>query len=110
MKIQGLLFYPEGDLMPPPGAPNPDEPPTPRPSPTLPRKVECDFCHCHLVPATGEVLKMSDVAKSYRDASDTIEKLQHTISKVEADLASARSALAEATAQKPQSRSGLFSS
>jgi len=74
-------------------------------SPALSKRLTCDFCGCQLTPH-GDVLKMGDDAKRYRDAADTIEKLERQIQALKDELRDARAALPPAV---PAKSGGLFS-
>ena len=86
--------------LPPVGDPEP-RPPTPIDSRR--RKLCCEFCDCELTSATGEVLKMSDKAKAYRDLKEKHEKLQAQLADLEAQhtaLKSEHTALKTKTEKK----------
>jgi hypothetical protein len=73
------------DLIPPA-----DPPPGPRrPSPQL---LTCEFCECRLTP-TGDVLKLSDKAKAWRDTEGDREKLTKRLAELERQLEDAKTQL-----------------
>lgn len=90
------------DLLPPNPGPGDDPPPTPRP--VEGRRITCDFCRCSLAPS-GDVLKMSAEAKTFRDQSDTIEKLRRDLELAAGDVQAAIKERDEARAQIPKKRS-----
>jgi DNA repair exonuclease SbcCD ATPase subunit len=59
--------------------------PPPPPDPGRPRKITCEFCECDLG-NSGEYKKLSDKAKGFREAEETIEKLNATISELRAEI------------------------
>jgi hypothetical protein len=67
------------------------EPPRIIAEPGRPKKITCEFCECELG-ASGEYKKLSDKAKLYRDAEETIERLQSELVSLRADLTAARQA------------------
>lgn len=97
---------PNNDLLPPgPG----DPPPTPSPSPIVPKsRITCDFCGCSLAPS-GDVLKMSDDAKAYRDGADKIDTLNATITDLESQIATLKREKDALAAAVPPAKKGIFS-
>ncbi len=95
------------DLLPtdPPPPPVPLEP---RP-PERPSKITCQFCECVLVSANGDVLRMSEVAKAYRDQSDKIEQLGQQLTDTRDELAAARTRIGELEAANPPRPRSMFS-
>jgi uncharacterized protein YfcZ (UPF0381/DUF406 family) len=84
-----------------------NEPVTPEPQ----RRLVCEFCGCQLAPS-GEVMRLGDDAKRFRDFADQKEKLEKRISEMETDNAELRrkvTALETAPAPTPVTgRSTLF--
>jgi len=74
--------------------PGGDPAPTPGPTPRATR-IQCDFCGCALAPS-GDVLRMSDAAKVYRDASDAVADLTAQLATVQQELSVAQAAIDEA--------------
>lgn len=96
------------ELVPP--APQPPSPePEPRTIPERPAKIVCQMCECTLVAMTGDVLKMSDLAKQYRDQGDEIDDLKAELDRSQKDLADALRERDEARAAIPEKRKGIFS-
>lgn len=92
------------DLLPP----DDSIPPTPAPHvPTEKKRITCDFCGCSLAPS-GDVLRMSDDAKAFRDGADSIERLQGVITTLEASNATLTRERNEARAAIPQPKKGIF--
>lgn len=56
--------------------------PTPHAGTTPHQKIVCEFCGCQLAPS-GEVLKLGDEAKKFRDHNDTKDKLEKRVSELE---------------------------
>ena len=78
-------------------------PPVPVPEGGKPARVKCEFCQCQLAP-NGDVMAMSDTARTYRDQAERIQQLtsaltaaQKETQDVSALLDQARAALAAAT-------------
>jgi len=69
----------------------PPDPPQPAPDPPQPTRherparIECGFCACTLVAFSGDVLKMSELAKQYRDQADAIEQLTVQVTAITAE-------------------------
>ena len=80
--------------------PGDDDPPDPTPAPR--RNLKCEFCGCSLS-AHGEVLKLSEQAKSWRDGDGQADKLQKQIAAHETTIADLKTKLE--TASKPPARS-----
>ena len=49
------------------------------------KRITCDYCKCSLT-SSGDVLKMSDTAKEFRDASDIIERFKSQLESAKAEL------------------------
>jgi hypothetical protein len=94
------------DLLPPDPDPAPPTPPTPTPGRAT--RITCDFCGCSLAPS-GDVLRMSEEAKAFRDGADEIERLQAVISTLESQVSTLTRERDEARAALPKPRQGLFS-
>jgi hypothetical protein len=62
-----------------------EEAPATPPSPG-PRYLECDFCHCSLT-KTGEVYKLSEIARDFRDEK---EKHGKAVAKLDEEIANLR--------------------
>lgn len=60
----------------------PGDPPPPPPAGRGSR-LTCDFCGCSLAPS-GDVLRMSDAAKKFRDANDVIAALEKKVTQLQA--------------------------
>jgi hypothetical protein len=56
--------------------------PTPHAGTTPHQKIVCEFCGCQLAPS-GEVLKLGDEAKKFRDHNESKEKMEKQISQLE---------------------------
>jgi len=90
---------PDPEILPPPE-------PTPIPRSDPPegrRRPVCEFCGCKLT-SSGEVLEVSDKAKSFRRHGETIETHVATIAKLEVENRELKSKLSELTTD----RSGGF--
>jgi predicted nucleic acid-binding Zn-ribbon protein len=77
MKIKSELLA-DDDLL--GGPPAPPAPPAP-----VKGSVTCGFCQASLTPG-GEVMKLSDRAKSLRDFEDDLEDAKRTISELQAKI------------------------
>lgn len=77
----------------------PTDPVPGAPEPARARRLTCDFCGCSLAP-TGEVMRMSDDAKKYRDHGDTLAKRDVRISDLETEVRALKAELAAATPKK----------
>lgn len=83
-------------------------PPNPldsRPIPTLPsadltRKLNCEFCNCRLTP-NGEIIEMGEKAKTFRLQEETKEKLNKTISDLQAENADLKRQVQALTPAEP---------
>jgi hypothetical protein len=68
---------------PDPNLPPVGDPPSPSAMTSVPRrKICCEFCDCELV-GSGEILKMSDTARGYRDLKEKHERLKADLADVE---------------------------
>ena len=74
-------------------------PPDPSPAPRR-SKIQCEFCECDLVAASGDVLKMSEKAKAFRG-------LQESLDDVTTELATAREAVTTVTRERDEARGQL---
>jgi len=79
----------------PPDPPEPPDPPAPKRT-----KLVCEFCECPLAPS-GEFLKLSDKAKTFRAQEDRIDQLQADLASLREDLVQAGKDLAAARALIP---------
>ena len=77
-----------------PGDPAEILPNDPPPSPRRAARVTCDFCQCELAPS-GDVLKMSDRARSMRDGDDEIKKRDKRVTELETEIAEHKRKIAE---------------
>ena len=85
-----------------PPAPLRTNEPEPVPAPALERRyLECDFCHCMLT-KTGEVYKLSDIAREYRDEK---EKHSKQIAKLDEEAAKLREEITKKDAEIAQLKS-----
>ena len=75
----------------PPDPPEPVDPPLVRP-----KRLVCEFCDCALAPS-GEFVRLSDKAKTFRTQDDRIDTLN-------AELASARDDIATALKERDEAR------
>jgi hypothetical protein len=84
--------------------------PPPPPSPRVPGSYTvCEFCRCE-VTRNGEVIKMSETARTYRDASESHKKATQVLDEQIAELRSQLSVKeAELSALKSKEK-GFFSS
>lgn len=84
------FFHPDdpGELLPP-------DPPTPGPAARVARELRCEHCECRLTP-TGDVLRMSDVARGHLKSAEKISKLETKVAELETELRDARAKLADA--------------
>lgn len=62
-------------------------PPAPVPAPA--KKIVCEFCGCQLSPA-GEVMRMGEEAKKYRDHGEVVVAKDKEIARLNADLIEVR--------------------
>ena len=76
------------------------EPPV-RQEPKEGKRISCDFCKCSLSPS-GDVLKMSDLAKGLRDSADTIEKLQAQLKAAVEENKALKDELGKANSRTPE--------
>ena len=83
------------------GAPG-SEPPT---EPRGPRKITCEFCESSLTP-TGDMLKMSDRAKSLRDLEMKVQKLEREKTELEGTIQTLRDEAERRGAPAPAPASG----
>lgn len=65
-------------------------------SPQAPRRIVCDCCGCQLA-SDGGVLKTGDRAKEFQKADDTIDALKREVARLESELSTARTKIAELT-------------
>lgn len=70
------------DLLPPQNEP---PAPDPEPAPRAGSRVSCGFCGSRLA-ANGDVMSLGAEAKAFRDAEDTITRLNKQIEKLTTDL------------------------
>jgi hypothetical protein len=75
------------EIMPPVDPPEPD--PAPDPSPRRRAPIVCEYCDCTLTPI-GDVLKVSDKARTLRKQGDRIDTLLAEIEQAKTDLAAAK--------------------
>jgi hypothetical protein len=59
--------------------------PNPAPPPTRHDRLTCEYCECVLT-SRGEVLRMSDKAKTFRDHDDVLIKRDRRIAELEAAI------------------------
>lgn len=69
-RFRGLFLVPPDD---PPNDPTGGNPGGGEPS--APRKVRCEFCECVIAPQSGDVVRMSDKARAFRDSESKIAAL-----------------------------------
>src|SRR5262245_32844786 len=90
---------------------DPPEPPAPRAN----SKVVCEFCRCTLTPA-GDVLRMSDEARTFNKQAETIRDLKDALGQAEgageaekrrADKAETELAQLRPDAEKSRARSSF---
>lgn len=74
--------------------------PAPTPEPVR-RKIVCEFCECE-VGADGSYKKLSDKAKSFRDAEETIETLQATVSTLQEEIRTLKAQIPAPVVNGPQ--------
>lgn len=99
IRTMDFLRAPEGDVL-DSGAP-------PRVEPVRIKKITCEFCDCELG-TSGEYKKLSDKAKMFREAEDTIETLRENVVRLEAEITALKAARpATAPAQSGERRSGI---
>lgn len=77
--------------------------PPPPPDPNRPRKITCEFCECELG-SSGEYKKLSDKAKGFRKAEETIADLEGTISTLRQEIEDLK---AKGGGSAPRVRSGI---
>lgn len=77
----------------------PNTPPAPAPAAAVERShnVTCGYCECRLA-ADGGVLRISERVKALNKQEERIEQLRSDVTKLQADLDAANTALAEARA------------
>ena len=78
----------------------------PPPTPPEPERLKksCEFCGCSLA-ANGDVLRMSDTAKEYKRQEGALRDASEELTKVQGELAAARTEIAELKKQKESKKS-----
>jgi len=72
---------------------NTDDPPRPATPVIQPgRKIVCEFCGCQVTPQ-GEVMRMGDKAKEFRDHENVVLKKDREIERLNTELAAVRQEL-----------------
>jgi hypothetical protein len=78
-------------------------PPAPTPLPAdRPRKLTCEFCECQLAP-NGDVMSVSDRAKTYRDLKDKLDALKADLEAARANCTKADTRVRELEAKQKES-------
>jgi hypothetical protein len=83
-------------------------PPPPEPAASSRAYILCGFCECRLVAASGDVLRMSDAAKAFRDSGDVIDGLRADLKAAREDVAAALKERDDARAMIPPKKKGIF--